>query len=154
MANVERRPTDELHQQHDAGSKLHRNDPHVEAFKRNVNIKIHILDLASVKSVLTFSDEIKRECVSLVRLSWFYLTISTRYPYVSHVVCNAGVAAMLRINWFGLAKQLIMDTVGAFTWPEFNIQEVGITSEDGLGWVWQCNVFGHYVLVSVNEFAI
>lgn len=30
----------------------------------------------------------------------------------------------------------------------FNVQKVGVLSPDSLGMVWQCNVFGHYVLVS------
>ncbi|OCH85757.1 hypothetical protein OBBRIDRAFT_838719 [Obba rivulosa] len=30
--------------------------------------------------------------------------------------------------------------------PCYNIQTRGVRSKDGLGWTWQCNVFGHYVL--------
>lgn len=69
------------------------------------------------------------------------------YPYISHVICNAGVAPFLSINWFHLARQLATNFMGALTYPRYNIQEKGLMSDDGLGWVWQCNVFGHYVLV-------
>lgn len=44
-----------------------------------------------------------------------------------------------------------MNWVEAVTAPIFYTQEVGQLSQDGLGWVWQCNVFGHYVLVCVVD---
>jgi 3-keto steroid reductase len=43
-----------------------------------------------------------------------------------------------------------MDWVKAVTAPIYYMQEVGQLSQDGLGWVWHCNVFGHYVLVRTN----
>lgn len=46
-------------------------------------------------------------------------------------------------------KQLTADWVEAVTNPLFYTQEVGQVSQDGLGWVWQCNIFGHYALVRV-----
>jgi 3-keto steroid reductase len=36
------------------------------------------------------------------------------------------------------------------TIPEYNIQRRAMMSDDGLGWVWQCNVFGHYILVRLS----
>jgi len=71
---------------------------------------------------------------------------------VSHLVCNAGVAPFLRISWSLLLQQLWQDlcdlNLFAFvTHPRYNIQRTAILSDDGLGWVWQCNVFGHYVVV-------
>ena len=44
-----------------------------------------------------------------------------------------------------------MDWVEAVTAPIYYRQEVGQLSQDALGWVWQCNVFGHYVLVRVGD---
>lgn len=73
--------------------------------------------------------------------------ISHRYPYISHLICNAGVAPFERIHWPSLAKQIVTDLLGALTYPRYNIQTHGQLSDDGLGWVFQCNVFGHYILV-------
>ena len=75
-----------------------------------------------------------------------------RYPYVSHLVCNAGVAPFLRISWPLFLQQFLQDTcrLKPFEFavhPRFNIQRTSIMSEDGLGWAWQCNVFGHYIIV-------
>jgi NAD(P)-dependent dehydrogenase (short-subunit alcohol dehydrogenase family) len=71
---------------------------------------------------------------------------------VSHLVCNAGVAPFLRISWSLFLQQLWQDTcqLKPFEFashPRFNIQRTGIMSDDGLGWAWQCNVFGHYIIV-------
>jgi 3-keto steroid reductase len=69
------------------------------------------------------------------------------YPYVSHLICNAGVACFAQIDWLQAIWQLSTDFVTAVTAPRYYIQNTGDVSRDGLGWVWQCNVFGHYVLV-------
>ncbi|KAJ8592431.1 hypothetical protein M405DRAFT_733316, partial [Rhizopogon salebrosus TDB-379] len=64
-------------------------------------------------------------------------------------ICNAGVASFVSIDWFLAIKELAMDWVKAVTAPIYYMQEVGQLSQDGLGWVWHCNVFGHYVLFRV-----
>jgi 3-keto steroid reductase len=74
--------------------------------------------------------------------------ICSRYPYVSHLICNAGVASMSGINWPKAIWQLCTDFLGAVTAPGYFYHTFGKLSTDGLGWVWQCNVFGHYCLVS------
>jgi hypothetical protein len=75
-----------------------------------------------------------------------------RYPYVSHLVCNAGVAPFLNISWLLFAQQawrnlLELSPFKVVTHPGFYSQHIGMMSDDGLGWVWQCNVFRHYILV-------
>ncbi|KAI0260540.1 3-keto sterol reductase [Gloeopeniophorella convolvens] len=111
----------------------------VEEFLAGLTIAIHSLDLASVRSTLAFADEVART-----------------YPYVSALVCNAGVAPflgmalprLLRQLWRNVCERNLFDFV---TYPKYNIQDVGVLSDDGLGWAWQCNVFGHYVLCRALE---
>lgn len=62
-------------------------------------------------------------------------------------MCNAGVGGFSSIDWVAAVKQLSKDPVTAVSSPEFYLQNAGERSVDNLGWVWQCNVFGHYVLV-------
>jgi len=52
--------------------------------------------------------------------------------------------------WGVVCKQLLTDPMAALTTPQFLVQRVGAESNDRLGLVWQSNVFGHYVLVSVK----
>ena len=70
-----------------------------------------------------------------------------RYPYVSHLICNAGVASFAGVDYSVCFKQFFGSPVAAVSTPEYYIQRRGELSVDGLGWVWQCNVFGHYALV-------
>ncbi|KAF8270865.1 hypothetical protein EI94DRAFT_1680085 [Lactarius quietus] len=109
----------------------------VTAFRKNLVVAIHSLDLASVQSTLAFADE-----------------VAHTYPYVSHLVCNAGVAPFLRLSFPLIFQQLWQDKFDLFglvTNPRYDIQRAGIMSDDGLGWVWQCNVFGHYVICRALE---
>lgn len=80
----------------------------------------------------------------------FYFVHKTlyRYPYISRLICNAGVASFSAIDWAACFKQLLKEPMNALTAPTFYIQHQGEISIDNLGWVWQCNLFGHYVLVS------
>ncbi|KAH9955571.1 hypothetical protein BC827DRAFT_1236492 [Russula dissimulans] len=111
----------------------------VDAFRANLIVAIHTLDLASVRSTLAFADE-----------------VAHTYPYVSHLVCNAGVAPFLKISWSLLLRQvwrnlLELNLFDLVTNPSYNIQHTGLMSDDGLGWAWQCNVFGHYILCRALE---
>jgi len=74
-----------------------------------------------------------------------------RFTYVSHLVCNAGVASFKGIDWIACLKQLATDPMAAITAPKFYTQHVGEISADNLGWVWQSNVFGHFILVSSSS---
>ncbi|PPQ97106.1 hypothetical protein CVT26_001011 [Gymnopilus dilepis] len=104
-------------------------EDYVSNFLRNCHVEIEELDLASVSSVLNFS-----------------AVVHQKYPYVSHLLCNAGVASFKKVNWLLAIKQLILDPMGLITAPNFYTQHVGEISADNLGWVWQSNVFGHFML--------
>ncbi|KZT20333.1 3-keto sterol reductase [Neolentinus lepideus HHB14362 ss-1] len=104
-------------------------DGHGDEFLQKLSIDVLPLDLAVLDSVFKFGHDVMR-----------------RYPYVSHLICNAGI-----ISWAGVdnrlaVKEIMTDLIKAVTRPESYIQNIGEVSIDGLGLVWQCNVFGHYVL--------
>jgi len=125
-------------------------DGHADAFRKNVVIDTRELDLAVIGSVFRFSTGMSQ--TYFFSLFFFLLLVLTscpvlRYPYVSHLICNAGVVSAKGIDWVGAWIQVFTDFIGAFTAPTFIKQHVGELSVDGLGWVWQCNLFGHYALV-------
>ncbi|KAI0944207.1 hypothetical protein AcW1_001966 [Taiwanofungus camphoratus] len=99
-------------------------------FRTNLQIQIHRLDLSDIHSVLHFGKE-----------------ISQKYPYISHLICNAGVATYSHIDYLIFFRQCLESPLLAVRHPAFNVQTNGAISKDNLGFVWQCNVFGHYVLV-------
>ncbi|KLO19773.1 hypothetical protein SCHPADRAFT_817415 [Schizopora paradoxa] len=104
-------------------------DGHAERFKTNFEVVVEELDLADMKSVFAFTN-----------------TIGSKYPYVSHIVCNAGVVSLTGYDWLLCIKQCCTEPIVALTSPLFKLQTVGELSVDQVGYVFQCNVFGHYVL--------
>lgn len=75
-----------------------------------------------------------------------------RYPYVTDLICNAGFASFSGINWLSFIAQLATEPIAALTTPKFYRENQGELSVDGLGWVWQCNVFAHYCIVRSASF--
>ncbi|CAE6396440.1 unnamed protein product [Rhizoctonia solani] len=98
-----------------------RSTPHGQLFRKNLDIEIVKLDLSSVESVFEF-------------------------PYITHLILNAGVGDFVGINWPLAIWEVCTRFKTALTAPGYKIQATGKMSDDGLGWVWQCNVFGHFVL--------
>ncbi|KAJ7047854.1 hypothetical protein C8F04DRAFT_1060294 [Mycena alexandri] len=109
-------------------------DGHADVFRRNLKIEVERLDLAELPSVFAFAAQ-----------------VSNRYPHISHLICNAGVASFKHIDWPACLKQVATNFLSAITGPEFYVQSVGEVSVDGLGWIWQSNLFGHYVLFRALE---
>lgn len=70
-----------------------------------------------------------------------------RYPYISHLICNAGCGTFNGIDWLKAVRQVLSRPVAGVTVTEYKRQFCGRTTEDGFGFVWQCNVFSHYILV-------
>ncbi|KAJ3534524.1 hypothetical protein NM688_g7122 [Phlebia brevispora] len=105
-------------------------DGHAERFKQNLEINFHYVDMSIMSTVFEFCDE-----------------LSHRYPYISHLICNAGTAF-----WSGVDKLIAIyailtkGLVWAITLPPFKLQQTGRMSTDGLGATWQANVFGHYAM--------
>ncbi|KAG8932244.1 hypothetical protein FRC01_014885 [Tulasnella sp. 417] len=104
-------------------------DGYAETFKKGLKIEFVKCDLSRSDKVFAFCDEIKK-----------------KYPYVSHLVLNAGLMAYKGLDWGVVVKQLLTDFHGLVSAPEFKLQHVGETSEEGFGYVWMCNVFGHYIM--------
>jgi len=101
-----------------------------QRFRSKLELDFIPCDLASAGSVLQFCE-----------------TVQQRYPYITHIFCNAGVGAFDGVEWFGAIKHILRNPIEAVTYPTYKIQRKGVLSEDGFGWVWQCNVLGHYLMV-------
>ncbi|KAJ6543894.1 hypothetical protein B0H19DRAFT_956163 [Mycena capillaripes] len=109
-------------------------DGHADIFRRNLKIEVEYLDLAVLSSVFNFSARLAKQ-----------------YSYISHMILNAGVANFTHIDWFVCLKQISYNFLDGITRPAFYVQSAGEVSVDGLGWIWQSNLFGHYVLFRALE---
>jgi 3-keto steroid reductase len=123
-------------------------DGHAESFLRNLTIEVHCLDLAVMKSIFEFCDILSaRRVYHHKHFSGSQLLVHYRYPYVSHLICNAGIANIIGLDFFKMIWQGATDFIAAVSTPTYKIQQYGEISVDGLGLVWQSNVFGHFALV-------
>ncbi|TCD70474.1 hypothetical protein EIP91_003235 [Steccherinum ochraceum] len=109
-------------------------DGRAERFRDNLEINFHPVDMADLKSVFRFGRE-----------------LAQKYAYVSHLICNAGGGIFEGIDWLRALYQIACQPVIGVTVTEFKMQKSGVISSDGLGLVWQSNVFSHYVLSRILE---
>jgi 3-keto steroid reductase len=114
----------------DARRQAYGFDEHAKMFRQNLRVDVVPIDLLNANSILDFCD-----------------AIGVRYPFISHLILNAGAGDFNGVDWRAAVWDCLTNLVRAVTFPSFKVQRVGRLSSDGLGWVWQCNVFGHYLMM-------
>lgn len=127
-----------------------------QIFRSKLELDFIPCDLASASSVLQFCETVQQRYASFESVFFFsFIDVGEpssffgphRYPYITHIFCNAGVGAFDGVEWFGAIKHILRNPIEAVTYPNYKIQRKGVLSEDGFGWVWQCNILGHYLMV-------
>lgn len=76
-----------------------------------------------------------------------YYDLNNKYEAIHYFFVNAAQGVYDGIDWFGAVKQVLQQPLEAVTNPTYRIQRVGVMSKDGLGLVFQANVFGPYYLI-------
>ncbi|CAG8487818.1 10739_t:CDS:2 [Diversispora eburnea] len=71
---------------------------------------------------------------------------------VNLLFCNAGILSCVYVDWWVIPYQLISNPKELFTDTKLIVQPVGNLTEEGLGETFACNIFGHYVMVSLFYF--
>lgn len=69
---------------------------------------------------------------------------------IDWLIFNAGVAEVTSLNWYGVAHQILTDPILFCTVPNYLTERIGSISEDGIGYIFQANVFGHYYIVYLH----
>ena len=77
--------------------------------------------------------------------AWYEL--NNNYQEINYFYANAAQGVYDGIDWFGAVKEVCSNPIKAVTYPTYKIQKVGIKSKDGMGLVFQANVFGPYYLI-------
>ncbi|PPR00673.1 hypothetical protein CVT24_000961 [Panaeolus cyanescens] len=98
-------------------------------FVENCEVRVEEVDLASFKSVMQFAARLR-----------------VKLPYITHLVFNAGTAPFKDLIYWKAALQFFTDPLGFMTYPNFYSQYSGQISKDNLGWIWQSNLFSHFVM--------
>ncbi|CCD27002.1 uncharacterized protein NDAI_0J01100 [Naumovozyma dairenensis CBS 421] len=73
--------------------------------------------------------------------------IQQTFDHIDYFFINAAQGVCGGIDWFGAIKELILNPVKAVTDPSYKLQEIGLKSKDGMGLIFQVNVFGPYYLM-------
>ncbi|SCV04445.1 LAMI_0H16182g1_1 [Lachancea mirantina] len=76
-----------------------------------------------------------------------YYELNKRYKEIHYFFVNAAQGVYDGIDWLGAIKEVFTSPIEAVTNPSYKIQRVGVKSKDGLGLVFQANVFGPYYLI-------
>jgi 3-keto steroid reductase len=63
---------------------------------------------------------------------------------------NAGVAEVIALDWPAVIRQFFASPLMLLTLPGYLIERKGSLSPDGIGLVFQANVFGHYYIVRTH----
>ena len=75
---------------------------------------------------------------------------NNRGRIIDWLIFNAGIAEVTSLDWFVIAEQLVTDLILLFTVPRYLTERVGSMTDDGIGLVFQANVFGHYYMVYLS----
>ncbi|ODV62971.1 3-keto-steroid reductase [Ascoidea rubescens DSM 1968] len=86
-----------------------------------------LVDFTNMVSVLTAIYELKRN-----------------YKEINYVFINAAQGVYAGIDWVGATFEVLRNPLKSVSNPTYKIQKVGVKSADGLGLVFQANVFGPY----------
>ncbi|ANZ75119.1 BA75_02531T0 [Komagataella pastoris] len=73
--------------------------------------------------------------------------LNNSYDQINYLFINAAQGVYDGIDWIGATKQVLTNPVQSATFPTYKIQRVGVQSKDGLGLVFQANVFGPYYFI-------
>ncbi|KAF7720908.1 hypothetical protein EC973_005783 [Apophysomyces ossiformis] len=98
------------------------------------DIRVELVDIGQTESVLNF-------CQNIIR----------KYSHINYLFCNAGILPSMGLNWGKVIRLTLTDPAGMMERSDATIQIVGEFNSDGMGKVFACNVFGHYVMARELE---
>lgn len=99
----------------------------------NLKIEFLGLDLGNLSSIFRAVDEIKE-----------------RHGHLSHLLLNAGGGAFVGLDWSKVIRGMVLNLVEALTYPDYMLESRSEETDDKLGYTWQLNVFGHYLLARLS----
>ncbi|KAF9941391.1 hypothetical protein BGZ65_003971 [Modicella reniformis] len=98
------------------------------------DLKIELVDIGSVASVLAFNQRIRDQ-----------------YRKIDYLFCNAGILPSAGLMWRKVVTDCFRAPMDLVVRADVLIQPKQHLTEDGIGNVLACNVFGHYVMIKGLE---
>ncbi|ODV87658.1 hypothetical protein CANARDRAFT_4981 [[Candida] arabinofermentans NRRL YB-2248] len=98
------------------------------------------------KGILEF-DYLLIEFTNMVSIRAAVYELEKNYTKIDYLFINAAQGVYAGIDWIQATKENLTNPVKACTYPTYKIQKIGVKSKDGMGLVFQANVFGPYYLI-------
>lgn len=92
-------------------------------------------------------DYILVDFTDMVSVLAAYYELNKRYKHIDYMYVNAAQGVYSGIDWVGATVEVFKNPIEAVTNPTYKLQRVGVKSPDGMGLVFQANVFGPYYLI-------
>ncbi|KAF9431288.1 hypothetical protein BGZ76_000469 [Entomortierella beljakovae] len=121
---------DNLQEKHQKSNKDH----HEVNTYHHPELKIELVDVGSVASVLAFNQRIKDQ-----------------FSKIDYLFCNAGVLPSEGLMWSKVFLDMFRAPMDLVIRSDVLIQPKQHLTEDGIGNVLACNVFGHYMMIKGLE---
>lgn len=132
--------------------------------KTNLTLVVTSRTLPKVKDIITtikdyvvehFPERVSKiefdyllvDFVDMVSILSAYYELNKRYRHIDYLFVNAAQGVYGGIDWIGATKEILTDPIEGVTHPTYKIQKVGVKSSDGMGLVFQANVFGPYYFI-------
>lgn len=108
-------------------------------------IQLHVKKISRI-GIVDY-DYLLVDFTDMVSILTAYYDLNKKYSEIHYFYVNAAQGVYGGINWVGAVKEVCTNVIESVTNPTYKIQKVGIKSRDGLGLVFQANVFGPYYLI-------
>lgn len=73
--------------------------------------------------------------------------LNKKFSKIDYLFINAALGVYSGIDWVQATKAVFTNILDAVTFPTYKLQRVGVKSTDGMGMLFQANVFGPYYLL-------
>ena len=94
-------------------------------------------------------DYILVDFANMVSILGAYYELNKKYASIGihYLFINAAQGVYKGIDWVAATREVLRNPLNAVTHPTYKIQRVGVKSQDGMGLVFQANVFGPYYFI-------
>lgn len=109
-------------------------------------IKKYNLEKVHRKGILDF-DYVLVDFTNMVSIVAAYYELEKKFTKIDYLFVCAAQGVYSGIDWLKATKEVLSNPLEAVTNPTYKIQRVGVKSKDGLGLVFQANVFGPFYFI-------
>lgn len=110
-------------------------------------IKEHTIKKYPQRSGHLEFDYLLLDFTDMVSVLSAYYDLNKKFEKIDYLFVNSSQGSFSGIDWMGAVKQITENPLEAVTNPTYKKQRVGVMTNDGMGQVFQANVFGPYYLI-------